>query len=61
MGWIIGMGTARDARLTDKSGPEKFEKVIILTDKPGPEIFENVIILNNKSGPEILEKTLFNQ
>ncbi|XP_023342400.1 uncharacterized protein LOC111712112 [Eurytemora carolleeae] len=26
MGWIIGMGTARDARLTDKSGPEKFEK-----------------------------------
>ena len=29
MGWIIGMGKAREARLTDKSGPEKFEKVII--------------------------------
>ncbi len=47
MGWIIGMGTARDARLTDKSGPEKFEKVIIL--------------MTDKSGPEILEKTLLNQ
>ena len=28
MGWVIGMGKSRDARLTDKSGPDKFEKVI---------------------------------